>query len=164
MSYTKRLLFSWLVCLIALAARASNEPSQLVVAMNDGTETVFILSNQPTITFDTNKVYINSSEFSATLSDVREFYFKTESSPATSIGSVKEKSESTFTVKYVDGHTAYLYGCSANTKIEVYSLNGAKAPASIEHSGTTAVVRLDQLRSGVYIIRANSQSFKIYKR
>lgn len=132
--------------------------------MNDGTETVFILSNQPTITFDTNKVYINSSEFSATLTDVKEFYFKTESSPVTSIETVKENNTSAFTFKYVDGHTAYLYGCSANMRIEVYSLNGAKAPASIERSGTAAVVRLDQLQAGVYIIRANSQSFKIYKR
>ena len=164
MSHIKRLLLSWLVCLIALAAHASNEPSQLVVAMNDGTETVFILSNKPTITFDTNKVYINSSEFSATLTDVKEFYFKTESSPAPSIASDKEKSTSTLTFKYVDGHTAYLYGCSANTRIEVYSLNGTKAPASIGHSGTTAVIRLDQLQAGIYIIRANSQSFKIYKR
>lgn len=164
MSYTKRLLFTWLVCLIALAVRASNEPSQLVVAMNDGTETVFILSSKPTITFDTNKVYINSDEFSATLTDVKEFYFKTESSPATSIEPVKGKNESTFTFKYVDGHTVYLYGCSDNTRIDVYSLNGLKTPASVERSGAMAVVRLDQLQVQVYIIRANSQSFKIYKR
>lgn len=163
MSNIKRLLFSWFVCLAVLAVRASNEPSQLAVAMNDGTEKVFILSNKPAITFDTNKVYINSDEFSATLTDVKEFYFKAEST-ATSIETIKEKAPSTFTFQYVDGHTVYLYGCNDNTKIDVYSLNGAKAPASVEHNGTSVVVRLDQLPSGVYIIRANSQSFKIFKR
>ena len=47
--------FLSLLLILSLCAPvfASNEPSQLVVKLKDNTEKIFILANQPTITYDT---------------------------------------------------------------------------------------------------------------
>lgn len=145
---------------------ASNEPSQLVVKLNDNTEKIFILANKPVITFDTEKFYINTSDFSTELSNVQEFYFQTET--ATGIEVVKKTdgtaSSSIFTFRFVDGHTVYIDGLDDSAHISVYSLSGAQVNARIDKSNDRAVVDFGNQPAGVYIIRANKQSFKIIKR
>lgn len=84
--------FLSLLLILSLCAPvfASNEPSQLIVKLKDNTEKIFILANKPTITFDTKKMYVNTTDFSVELSNVQEFYFKTESTnPPTGIGAEK---------------------------------------------------------------------------
>lgn len=159
------LLFFLSLCVNILA---SNEPSQLVVKLKDNTEKVFILANKPVITFDTEKFYINSSDFSTELSNVQEFYFKTETTnPPTGIEAVKKDKgadASPFTFRYVDGHTVYIDGLYLTARITVYSLSGAQINARIERGNERAVVDLGNQPAGVYVIRANKQSFKIIKR
>lgn len=145
---------------------ASNEPSQLVVKLNDNTEKIFILANKPVITFDTEKFYISTSDFSTELSNVQEFYFKTET--ATGIDAVKKTdgtaNTASFTFRYVDGRTVHIDGLDGSERIEVYSLSGAKVNARIDKGNNTAVIDFGNQPAGVYIIRANKQSFKIIKR
>lgn len=148
---------------------ASNEPSQLVVKLKDNTEKIFILADKPAITFDTEKVYINTSDFSAELGNVQEFYFKTETTtPPTGINDVKKDNgadgSTTFTFRFVDGRTVFIDGLDASVRVEVYSLSGAKINARIDRGNERAVVDLGNQTAGVYIIRANNQSFKIIKR
>lgn len=147
---------------------ASNEPSQLVVKLKDNTEKIFILANKPTITFDTKKMYVNTTDFSAELSNVQEFYFKTESTnPPTGIGAVKDNgadASSPFTFRFVDGTTVYIDGLDNFTHVTVYSLSGAKANPRINISNGRAVVDLANQAAGVYIIKAGKQSYKIIKR
>lgn len=147
---------------------ASNEPSQLVVKLKDNTEKIFILANKPTITFDTKKMYVNTTDFSAELSNVQEFYFKTESTnPPTGISAVKDNgadASSPFTFRFVDGTTVYIDGLDNFTHVTVYSLSGAKANPRINISNGRAVVDLANQAAGVYIIKAGKQSYKIIKR
>lgn len=160
--------FISLLFLLSLHASvfASNEPSQLVVKLNDNTEKIFILANKPVITFDTEKFYINTSDFSTELSNVQEFYFKTET--ATGIEAVKKTdgaaSSSIFTFRFIDGQTVYIDGLDDSAHISVYSLSGAQVNARIDKSNDRAVVDFGNQPAGVYIIRANKQSFKIIKR
>lgn len=148
---------------------ASNEPSQLVVKLKDNTEKIFILANKPVITFDTEKFYINTTDFSAELSNVQEFKFTTEATtPPTGIDAVKKDNgadaSSTFTFRFVDGRTVYIDGLDDSARVTVYSLSGAQVNARIERGNERAVVDLGNQPSGAYIIRANKQSFKIIKR
>ncbi len=145
---------------------ASNEPSQLVVKLKDNTEKIFILANKPQVTFDIEKFYISTSDFSAELSNVQEFYFKTEST--TGIDAIKKTdgsaSSSPFTFRFVDGRTVYIDGLETSARITVYSLSGAQVNARIDKGNGRAVVDFNNQPAGVYIIRANKQSFKIIKR
>lgn len=70
--------FLSLLLILSLCAPvfASNEPSQLIVKLKDNTEKIFILANKPTITFDTKKMYVNTTDFSVELSNVQEFLFQ----------------------------------------------------------------------------------------
>ncbi len=145
---------------------ASNEPSLLVVKLKDNTEKIFILANKPVITFDTEMFYINTSDFSAELSNVQEFYFKTETT--TGIDEIKKDNaagtSSPFTFRFVDGRTVYIDGLDDATRVTVYSLSGAQVNSRIDRGNERAVVDLGSQPAGVYIIRANNQSFKIIKR
>lgn len=156
--------FLSLLLILSLCAPvfASNEPSQLVVKLKDNTEKIFILANKPTITFDTKKMYVNTTDFSAELSNVQEFYFKTESTnPPTGIGAVKDNgadASSPFTFRFVDD------GIDNSVRVNVYSLSGGKVNAKVDRGGDRAVVDLGNQAAGVYIIQAGKQSFKIIKR
>ena len=145
---------------------ASNEPSQLVVKLKDNTEKIFILADKPAITFDTEKVYINTSDFSAELGNVHEFYFKTETTTgikAVNKGNAADAS-APFTFRFVDGTTVYIDGLDNFTHVTVYSLSGAKANPRINISNGRAVVDLANQAAAVYIIKAGKQSYKIIKR
>lgn len=161
--YFLSLLFFLSVCANVFA---SNEPSQLVVKLKDNSEKIFILANKPVVTFDTEKLYINTSEFSTELSNVQEFYFKTEST--TGIDVVKKTdnadSSSLFTFRFVDGRTVYIDGLDNSVRVMVYSLSGAQVNARIDRGNERTVVDFGNQPAGVYIIKANNQSFKIIKR
>ena len=163
--------FLSLLFLLSLRAPllASNEPSQLVVKLKDNTEKIFVLANKPVITFDTGKFYINTTDFSAELSDVQEFSFKTEAvTPPTGIDDVRKDhaadSSSPFTFRFVDGKTVSISGLDDSVRIKVYSLSGTTVNARIERGNYSAVVDFGNQPAGVYIIQANKQSFKIIKR
>lgn len=163
--------FLSLLFLLSLCAPifASNEPSQLVVKLRDNSEKIFILANKPVITFDTEKLYINTTDFSTELSNVQEFYFKTETTtPPTGIDEVKKGNNAdgstTFTFRFVDGRMVYIDGLDDSAHITVYSMSGAQVNARIDRGNERAVVDLGNQAAGVYIIRANNQSFKIIKR
>ena len=156
--------FLSLLLILSLCAPvfASNEPSQLVVKLKDNTEKIFILANKPTITFDTKKMYVNTTDFSAELSNVQEFYFKTESTnPPTGNGA---DASSPFTFRFVDGKTVCIDGLDNSVRVNVYSLSGGKVNAKVDRGGDRAVVDLGNQAAGVYIIQAGKQSFKIIKR
>lgn len=159
--------FLSLLFLLSLCAPvfASNEPSQLIVKFKDNTKETFVLANKPVITFDTEKFYINTSDFSAELSDVEEFCFETET---TGIDAVKKDNaadaSSSFTFRFVDGRTVYISGLDDSARITVYSLSGAQVNTRIDRGNESAVVDFGNQPAGVYIIRANKQSFKIIKR
>lgn len=159
--------FLSLLFLLSLCAPvfASNEPSQLIVKFKDNTKETFVLANKPVITFDTGKFYINTSDFSAELSDVEEFCFETET---TGIDVVKKDNgadaSSPFTFRFVDGRTVYISGLDDSARVTVYSLSGAQVNARIDRGNESAVIDFGNQPAGVYIIRANKQSFKIIKR
>lgn len=161
--YFLSLLFFLSLC---ASVFASNEPSQLVVKLKDNSEKISILANQPVVTFDTEKLYINSSDFSTEISNVQEFYFKTETT--TGIDVVKktdnEDASSPFTFRFVDGRTVYIDGLDNSVRVMVYSLSGAQVNARIDRGNERAVVDFGNQPAGVYIIKANNQSFKIIKR
>lgn len=164
----KYLLPLSLLLIVCAQAMASNEPSQLVVKMTDGSEKIFVLSEKPVVTFDSKKVYINSSSFSTELSNVQEFYFQVESSTPTDINQVKPNGKpdtsSKFVFRFVDGQTVSIEGGVAPERVTVYALNGSVVSPKIDKSTNQVVVHLNNLPSGIYIIRANSQSYKISKR
>jgi hypothetical protein len=157
-----------LLLIVCAQAIASNEPNRLVVKMTDGTENIFVLSEKPVVTFDSKKVYISSSSFSTELSNVQEFYFQAESSVPTDINEIKPDgsvdTSAKFVFRYVDGQTVSIEGSAAPDRVSVYALNGSLVSAQVDKSTNQVIVHLNSLPSGIYIIRANSQSFKISKR
>lgn len=63
----------------------------------------------------------------------------------------------------VDGNMAVISGIKANTKVVVYSSNGAMIANAAADASGVAVVDLSSVPSGMVIIKAGSDSFKLIK-
>ena len=163
MNKIKRLLTTTLmIFVVSFLAKASNEPTTLYVKLKTGDIKAFLLSEKPTVTFDSENIYINSSEFSTEYSNVEEFNFMDK---VTDINKVfSEKTQSLFGFKFIDGKIVTITGCKKSDRLAVYSVNGMKVSTDAERADDSIVIDLGNMPSGIYIINVNSQSFKIYKK
>ncbi len=166
-----KLIKCFLIAYFLLAALcptvAGDFPSVLQVKLRNNTVQLFVLSDKPQVTFDKTKVFINSSEFSSELSDVLEFMFveaEDEPQPPTSLDQLQSDVKPQMTLRYIDGKTVEIISSETPNVVSVYSINGMPSAAEINYVGSSTIIDLSTQPSGVYIIKVNSQSFKIRKR
>ena len=160
--FIRNILFIIILFVTPLIAAASNEPTVLLVNLKGGEIHRFTLSEKPVITFDSEHVFINSSAFSTVYENVEKIYF--QDNTTTSVKNIDEQVHPRFSFKFTDGHTITVIGCTKTDRLAVYSINGAKVSADVERTAESIVVDLTSVPSGIYIIRVNTQSFKIQKR
>jgi len=159
----RNILLTMLLAVTSLTtAIASNEPTKLYVRQN-GTVVTFQLSEKPVITFDAKNVYISTSDFSAAYENIDSLYFKDET-VVTKVEKIDNSVKQEYNVKFTDGHTVIISGFTQAVRLDVYSVNGMKLNVGTERSGDSIIIDLANQPNGIYIIRANSHSFKISKR
>lgn len=159
----KKILFSTLMMFfVPFLALASNEPTELIIKMKSGDVKSFLLSDKPVITFDSEHLNVTSTDFSTTYDNVESIYF--QDNTTTSINNADKLPQAQFVFKFTDSHTITITGCSLEDRLTVYSLNGMNISADVERTSDSIVINLENLPKGFYIIRVNSQSFKIQKR
>jgi hypothetical protein len=141
---------------------ASNEPNKLFVCVN-GSVFTFQLSEKPIITFDTKKVYISTSDFSTSYENVDSLYFNIVTEP-TNVEKITNTVKTKYDFKFVDGQTIIISGVSTTVRLDVYSINGIRMKTGTERSDDNVVINLSSLPRGFYIVKADTQSFKIFKR
>ena len=69
-----------------------------------------------------------------------------------------------FRFKFVDGHTVFISGLAGDERVTVYGVDGTLRLADIDQKANGAIVHLDQLPTGYYVIRAGEKAFKIYRK
>lgn len=147
---------------VPFLALASNEPTELVVNMKNGTVYRFQLADKPVITFDSQYLYISSSEFSTQYENVERAYFLENTT--TAVKTVNDELDPKFVLNFTDGHTVTINGCTMADRLAVYTVNGMNVNADVERTANSMVIDLGNNPKGIYIIRINSQSFKIQTR
>lgn len=149
--------------LMPLCAWSSNEPSVLTVEMKSGTTYDFYLSEQPVITFDANHLYISTNDFSAEYDDVERIYFANNS--ATEVEeTVADDIKPHVSITFTDGRHVSIKGCEENARVMVFAINGTKVNVYTSQSYDGVDLDFSSQPVGIYIIRVNSQSFKIRTR
>ena len=149
----------------------------LVVEPNNAEDQTqqFYLSESPKIVFGADEIVVyhnatTAEEFTTfSYSQVKRIYITSLESSSEQSGettSVEEelKKENIFSFRYVDGQTVCIAGIEPNTVIGLYSVNGQKIPMETNRSDNEVVISLSSLPRGIYVIRCNNQSFKIYKK
>ena len=134
----------------------------LVVLTKDGGKTEFVLSEKPKVLFEGKSLRITSSKADVTyaLSDILRFTY--ENTDPTGINQLAETEDPT-EVNYQDG-TLVLSQLKEGTVVGVYSLDGKKVQQlRASHKGTYRLSLLS-LPKGVYIVKADTITYKIMKR
>ena len=134
----------------------------LVVLTKDGGKTEFVLSEKPKVLFEGKSLRITSSkaDVTYTLSDILRFtYINTDPTGINQLAETEDPTE----VSYQDG-TLVLSQLKEGTVVGVYSLDGKKVQQlRASHKGTYRL-SLSSLPKGVYIVKADTITYKIMKR
>lgn len=158
------LLFLMPVALFFSSFLPVSAENALVVELKDGTTQYFFLADKPTITFEGTKLHINSTDFSEELTNISRFRFDPEADrEAVSISSL-QSDKKVRAITYLDGKNLMLQGVDSVSDIKIFTTDGRMVSAKVNSDSSGASINLEDLPAGVYVIRTNSQSFKISKK
>lgn len=152
-----------LVLLMAPISVSASEPEEtLVLELKDGTKEYFFLNDKPVIYFNGETLKFKTDDFSTDLENISSFSFKSlDREVVTSVDAFK--TEKQVTITYTDGKSVLIQGISIKD-VRVYTTDGRLAKAEITNLDGAVSVNLQTLKSGIYIIKTNKQSFKINKK
>ena len=146
-----------LVGLLLPATMMASQGQTLVLHHANGKTTEIELYTLPHIQMKADKMLITSQgvtqEFAK--SDVVRFTYK---GIVTGINNVKPE-----TRYRVDEDRVTFYGISVTDRISVYNAGGVQIPVSLTADGKDAVLSLNQLPSGVYLVNINGRALKFIR-
>ena len=143
------------------AAGDTEESTALVVTTKNGVQTTFVLlKEKPQARFVGNNLEVTTSEgvVSFALTDVQRFNYV--NLPATGIQEVAKKPETGFS--YKDG-TLVLSQLKAEAQVGIYTMDGKLVRQLQPRRAGTFRVDLSSLPGGVYVVKADTLTYKIIK-
>jgi hypothetical protein len=153
----KKQIILMLVGLLLPATMMASQGQTLVLHHANGKTTEIELYTLPHIQMKADKMLITSQgvtqEFAK--SDVVRFTYK---GIVTGINNVKPE-----TRYRVDEDRVTFYGISVTDRISVYNAGGVQIPVSLTADGKDAVLSLNQLPSGVYLVNINGRTLKFIR-
>lgn len=132
----------------------------LLILTKDGAQTAYALSEKPQVKFEGKKLHITSSKVDITyaLSDIVRFtYADLDPSGIDEIGETQTE------VGYQDG-TLTISQLKAGATVTVYGIDGKQVRQLKATRAGTYRLNLSALPQGVYIIKADTITYKIMKR
>ena len=126
----------------------------LHLQMTDGTETTFLLSVHPVVTFNNNQMVITSDLQSIEIPYDKVMSFKYSTDNLSSISTPSMYLES-------DGEYVVFPEDTSIDDVSVYSIDGRNLSVQLKGDGHRTVLSLSPLSKGVYIVKVKNKSFKI---
>ena len=167
MTYSlKKCMLAAVMCLFTLHVAAEEE---IIVYEKGKSEPVFNcwLAEKPVITFGQNSITLKVSDLEATLpiANVERVEFKfNETDVLTDIEDVEQREETVPSFRYIDGQTIEVAGVADDASVLLYSIDGKAAPLSLSRNGSRITVGIRNLQKGIYILRVDKQTYKIFKK
>lgn len=150
-----KFLFVLLVALMATSAKAENV-QYLVLELNDGSQTVVALADQPVLTLQDGELKVTvagEERLSAPLESVKEYSF---SATPTAIQSL----QSAPTSRLEMGHV-YMANAQEGDVVRVFTIDGRQVTQQRIASDGTADIDLTVLGKGLYIVKSKTSSIKV---
>lgn len=148
-----------LALLLAVPLRAAVNPVTLAVQTRDNAKHMFVLADQPNVTFEGEDLVVTCVNSTTTfaLPDVIRFTY------LNATDAVEELKVDDTTVDFKDG-VIVINQLKAGATVEVYSVDGRLVRQLKAHEGGNYSLDLGELPTGVYIIKADRVTYKIAKR
>ncbi len=155
----KKLLLTLLFGASCMLPASAAKYMTLVFA--DGSEQSLLLSNYPTVSFNSTQLIVQfydavagQTEVNFNKQEVKKYFFSDE---ATDVESVAD----TQTGMNVQGNRIVVHG--AKGAVGVFRTDGTQVQTVVKADGDTVVIELDNLANGTYIVRAGKNVVKIAK-
>lgn len=151
-------MITLVVCLMTLIGVSTASAQNLVLHHANGTTTDVELFTMPQVKFLNDKVLITSIvlDMEYPKSDVLKFTYK---GGASGITSPKEQSD----YSQENGQLVF-HGIKSTDKLAVYAVNGIRVPVILQRIGSSAILPLSSIPSGVYVLSVNGRTSKFTKR
>ncbi len=148
-----------LFCLIE--SICADTRKSLIVECNNGTTVNFLLANLPELTFSNRSLVVkdNIQSFSFIIDNVLQYYFTSEETDITRVGS-----QPNIRFYYDTDGNVVVEGFDQPAQIRLFSVKGWDYSDCVSEINDKAVVSLSSLQKGVYIISINNQQIKVYKK
>ena len=144
----------------AVSAEAQSTVKGIVIETATGERTEYALTETPKLTYDGNTVTLTTTkvcvDFTAT--DIVKVVLTDIS--ATDINDVESKPEQ---VQLLNEEVR-MSGLSAGETVSIYNVSGTLISTCQASSNGDLTITLSDLQRGVYIIKANHQSFKVMRK
>lgn len=155
----KKLLLTLLFGASCMLPASAAKYMTLVFA--DGSEQSLLLSNYPTVSFNSTQLIVQfydavagQTEVNFNKQEVKKYFFSDE---ATDVESIAD----TQTGMSVHGNRIVVRG--AKGAVDVFRTDGTQVQTVVKADGDTVVIELDNLSNGTYIVRAGKNVVKIAK-
>ena len=141
-----------LICIMMAMSNLYCFGQNVIIKQKNGSESIISLSSKPVITFDNNKMIVESSSSTIILNldDVLEYVFDEESG----IKDLTTKSE-------ISGGKIKLAGYPINTSVIVATLDGKILIEDKTDSNGDATIELNNLPKGLMIIKVAKLAMKV---
>lgn len=155
----KKLLLTLLFGASCMLPASAAKYMTLVFA--DGSEQSLLLSNYPTVSFNSTQLIVQfydavagQTEVNFNKQEVKKYFFSDE---ATDVESIAD----TQTGMSVQGNRIVVRG--AKGAVDVFRTDGTQVQTVVKADGDTVVIEVDNLANGTYIVRAGKNVVKIAK-
>ena len=136
----------------------------LIIQKNDSesNDSIYVdLSKQPQIEFEGECFSISSEDITITYENTVKISFTTTLPVVNRIDQKKVNQER---MRFLDKNMIEISGSLPGNDIRIFAIDGKTVPTSISISGDKAIIHLEALSQGVYIIKTKHQSFKVVKK
>ena len=134
----------------------------LSVIMKDGTSVYFLLAEKPLITFQDDNVKIVSETDEVMMKRTLVERFEFVADMPTSIDDVEE--EALRGQFELTGNAVVVNGLADGCKVGLYSINGQAVMSAVAGENGCAILSLEALPAGIYLVNYNDTTIKFIKR
>lgn len=145
--------------LAGLASSIYAESKYMTIDFSNGTSISFLLENNPVITYENESLLVNKdANTTYSFDEIKNFHFTEDDQTA-----AKTVIANSLEIVKVDEETICIKNAEVNSDVAVYTISGTVASQAKANAEGQATVKLPQ-QTGVYVITAGKQSFKIIRK
>lgn len=160
MKTTRLTLTAMLLMLATVGAWAQNA---IAIHQKDGTVAMFSFAEKPVVTYSGNDLVLTTTKTSVSypIYMLQKIDFDVDWDEATDIAEVDAAAESE--QFRFSGNAISISGCEPGTQVGLYTVGGLKAGQQTVGSDGRAVISLQTLDKGIYVVKTKRVTFKFRK-
>jgi len=155
-------ILSLLLALVATTMRAADKQNTLIVLTKDNVLHQFVLADKPKVSFEGTQLKVTCEKASASasfnLSDIIRFTYAGKDASG-----IDEMTVNPTEISMEEG-VLVISQMKANSTVNVYSMDGKLVRQLTAQRAGTYRLSLSSLPAGVYIVKADTITYKITKR